>query len=97
MSIDPEKDDIDVKTEEWHQQLKKIAFALSDELVFDAPPKALFGRTVNVKSAARSNSSIIPRLRLWPGSKHFFSKHIPKRRKIRERKQSSQKPVTAAG
>lgn len=79
MSIDPEKDDIDVKTEEWHQQLKKIAFSLGDELVFDAPPKALFGRTVNVKSGSKIKQQHYSASEALAWFKAFLFKTYPKK------------------
>jgi len=52
-SIDPEKDNIDDKIDEWHNQIRNILYPRCKKMVADARPQALFGHTIKVRIGSK--------------------------------------------
>ncbi len=77
-SIDPEKDSIDARTAEWQEYARSEALRLGRELVAQAGEKALFGRTIELKTGGKVKKQhySAPEAYLWFQAKIY--KEYPK-------------------
>lgn len=78
LSISPETDAVDEKISEWHRTAREKALLLGRTLVEQAGDKALFGRTIELKSGSKTKKQhySAPEAYLWFRAKIY--KEYPK-------------------